>query len=223
MIMLRHALETLVAIMFVVMTPAVQAADPVERSPEEIAQASAFIQDLADRTIELLDNPEIAEDLRNEEFRSMLEASFDGDYIAKVVIGRYWRKMNAVQRDEYMGLFSNFMFDTLMSRLSAFNNEYLEVIGHSVTKRGDMFIKTQIVMTSENFYVDWRVLPQGEELTIIDVLIEGVSMVKTNHEEVTSIAFREGVEGVLSSLREHQEEETLAVPLMGEQPINTLN
>ena len=93
------------------------------------------------------------------------------------------------------------MLESLMSRLGIFNDEYLDITGHNFTKKGDIFVLSQVVMTTEAFDVDWRIRRFNGEYKIIDVRLEGISMVITSHEEVTSIAFSEGIDGLLETLR----------------------
>jgi len=199
---IRHLFVLVLA--FWVVTPAI-AASKVETpppSPEDIAEATLFVRDLADETIAALSDETLAEDMRREHFRALIERGFASDYISKVVVGRYWRKMTVEQRTDYLSLFHTFMLDSLMSRLSVFNDEYLDILGHSSTKKGDIFILSQIVTASESYNVDWRVRRMDGVYQIIDVRLEGISMVITNHEEVTSIAFTDGIEGLLQSLRD---------------------
>ena len=190
-----------------------------EPSAEDVLAATEFVQQLADETITSLSDDTLAESDRRSQFDELIERGFAAEYISKVVIGRYWRKMDPNQRSEYLTLFRTFILDSLMSRLSLFNDEYLNILGHSFTKKGDIFILSQIVMKSEAFEVDWRVRKMKGEYKIIDVRLEGISMVITNHEEVTGIAFTDGVEGLLSSLRERIDAEA-AEPLVNSTQLN---
>ena len=187
-----------------------QGAMAVENEPsaEDVLAATEFVQQLADATITSLSDDTLTDSVRRSQFDELIERGFAAEYISKVVIGRYWRKMDPDQRSEYLFLFRTFILDSLMSRLSLFNDEYLNILGHNFTKKGDVFILSQIVMKSEAFDVDWRVRKMKGEYKIIDVRLEGISMVITSHEEVTGIAFTDGVEGLLNSLRERIETES---------------
>jgi len=185
-----------------VMLGTANAADPVEApSVEDVTEASAFVQELVDATITSLSDEELSDTDRRAQFTTLIDRGFASDYIAKVVLGRYWLKLSADQRPEYMRLFRSFMLENLMSRMSLFNDEYLEILGHQFTKKGDIFVLSQIVMVNEAFDVDWRVRRFNGVYKIIDVRLEGISMVITNHEEFTSTAFTEGMDGLMDSLR----------------------
>ena len=182
------------------------AADPLEEpSIEDVQEASAFVLDLANATITSLSDEDLTDADRRIQFADLIDQGFASDYIAKVVLGRYWRKLESDQRPEYMRLFRSFMLETLMSRLSLFNDEYLEILGHEFTKKGDIFVLSQIVMVNDAFDVDWRVRRFEGGYKIIDVRLEGISMVITNHEEFTSTAFTEGMDGLMDSLRERSQ------------------
>jgi phospholipid transport system substrate-binding protein len=199
---IRHLLILVLA--FAVASPAMAAskASAPPPSPEVIAEATLFVQGLADETIASLSDETLGDDMRRAQFEELIERGFASDYISKVVVGRYWRKMTPEQRTDYLSLFHTFMLDSLMSRLSVFNDEYFDILGHNVTKKGDIFILSKIVTSSQSFDVDWRVRRIAGAFKIIDVRLEGISMVITNHEEVTSIAFADGIEGLLQSLRD---------------------
>ncbi len=189
-----------------VMPGVAHAADPLEEpSTEDVQEASAFVLELANATITSLSDEELNDTDRRTQFTDLIDQGFASEYIAKVVLGRYWHKLASDQRPEYMRLFRKFMLESLMSRLSLFNDEYLGILGHEFTKKGDIFVLSQVVMVNEAFDVDWRVRRFDGVYKIIDVRLEGISMVITHHEEFTSTAFSEGIDGLMDSLRERSQ------------------
>ncbi len=63
-------------------------------------------------------------------------------------------------------------------------------------------VSTRIVYTDyPPLSIDWRVRDGGGNPTIVDVVVEGVSLILTNRAELNSIIGRRGLEGLLEDMR----------------------
>ena len=50
--------------------------------------------------------------------------------------------------------------------------------------------------------VDFRVRPDGDSFKVIDVVVEGLSMLKTQRDEFSSVIQRNGLDGLINSLQQ---------------------
>lgn len=171
-------------------------------------KAEVFIQSLSDRALTSF-RTQKDELLVQEEFRGLLNEAFDVRAIGKWVLGRYWRKAEEAEKEEYLSLFEDFIVATYASRFKDFSGEEISFkVIQSVAKNGnDAIVRSQVdrPRASEPLYVDWRVKgTSDQELKIVDVLIAGVSMSQAQRSEFASVIKRNGgkVSGLISALKD---------------------
>lgn len=174
---------------------------------EELGEGAAeFVQSLSNRTLEMLRTSEISEDERLERFHALLREAFDISAIGAFVLGRYWRTATQDQRAEYLRLFEDYIVLSYSARLgSVYSGEGFEI--NRVLPQGDDGVLVRGRITSEKnppIRVDWYVRRPQNVYKVVDVRVEGVSMVRTQRDEFTSVIQRKGgeVEGLLEVLRE---------------------
>lgn len=165
--------------------------------------ASAFMQTLGDDAIRDLTDPAVPKADREARFRRLLDDHFDMAAISKFVLGRYWRSANESQREEFRKLFEDFVVGSYSARFGEYRGEAFKVAGSSVDNAGSTIVHSRIDMpSSEDIRVDWRLRGAGPEFSIVDIIVEGVSMAVTQRSEFASvIQSRGGVDGLIEALR----------------------
>ncbi len=169
--------------------------------------AETFIQTMADKAMvsfRTIDDPNKLQD----EFRTILNEGFDVRAIGKWVMGRYWRKAKAEEKDEYLKLFEDFIIVTYSNRFKDYSGQDITLkVTQSVTKNdSDAIVRSRIdrPQSAEPILVDWRVKMNKEgTLKVVDVLIAGVSMSQTQRSEFASVIKNSGgkVSGLIDALK----------------------
>ena len=165
--------------------------------------AEQFIVSLADDAISSLTSETLTEKERQIQFRVLLNNYFDINGIGKWALGRYWRKTSKSERLEYLVLFENLIVSTYANRFNNYTKEKLTVKGSS--SRGKFtLVKSQINGGKEKpIRIEWRVIFPNDNYKIFDIVIEGVSMIRTQRSEFSSVIRRNGgrVSSLLAALR----------------------
>lgn len=176
----------------------------------------AFIADLGDRAIAVLKRKELPTAEREAELAGLLADGFDMGYLGRVVLGRPYRELSDEQRAEYQALFHDFVLKTYSARLSNYAGETLAVLKAVPVSGEDVMVSSEIRRQGEPpVRVDWRVRPQGGSFKIVDIVVEGVSMVVTQRSEFQSIVAQQGVPGLLTALRARAERASAEPPGSG--------
>ncbi len=166
--------------------------------------AERFIADLGDRALQVLVVDTQSDDERIGAFRSLLNEGFDLPLIGRYALGRYWRRATPDQKSEYAQLFEDFIVRTYAARLGQYSGETLKVVSSRADNK-DMIVTSEIVRDDQPaIRVDWRVRESDSGPKIVDVVVEGVSMLLTQRDEFASVIQRSGgnVEGLLTRLRD---------------------
>jgi phospholipid transport system substrate-binding protein len=143
----------------------------------------------------------------------VLNNAADLPYIARVILGRYWRQATEAQQAEYLRLFDALVLQTMAERIDSYSGQTFEVTGSRKADDTDTVVSTNILTPSggPSYRVDWRVR-QGEDgaFRLIDIVAEGVSLVLTQRSEVNDIVGRSGVDGLLAEMRRRLEQRDAA-------------
>ncbi len=163
-----------------------------------------FIEWLGDEAIAILTTPNTTAEERKERYRDLLERGFAVDTIARFVLGRHWRAVTSEQRAEYRRLFREFVLDTYAELLDGYSGQAFEILKALPLNDVDTMVRTEVTQPDgPPIRVDYRVRLRREAFKVIDVQVEGISLLKTHRDEFKSIIARDGIDGLLELLREH--------------------
>ncbi len=171
-------------------------------APEHVDGATKFIGSLANQAVAVLRNDGTSLEAREATFRDLLADGFDVPFIGRFVLGRQWHTASDEQRDDYLGLFTEFLLKTYSRRFGGYAGESFSIIGASSSGKKFVIVKTRIDRPSgPAIKVDWRVRVRNEQYKIIDVAVKGVSMAVTQRSEFASVVRTHGMDGLLQALR----------------------
>ena len=163
-----------------------------------------FVKWLGDEAIAILTTPNATPEERKERYRDLLDRGFAVDIIARFVLGRHWRAATREQREEYRRLFREFVLDTYAEQLEGYAGQTFDIVKALPLDGVDTIVRTEIKQPSgPPIRVDYRVRQRSEAFKVIDVQVEGVSLITTQRSEFNSIIARDGLDGLLELLREH--------------------
>ena len=166
--------------------------------------AQAFIQRLGDRAIDVLkDKAGSSFEEREAAFREVMVAGFDIPTVGRFVLGRHWKTATKQQRADYRAIFLDFIVRVYASRFDSYGGEQFKVGSVIDDESGDKIVRTQIVRPSGDnpIGVDFRVRSRDGSYKVIDVVVEGISMLHTHRVEFGSVINRKGIDGLLRDLR----------------------
>lgn len=166
---------------------------------------AAFITELGDTALQMLANGDLTDEERVAEFRLILMKGFDLPLIGRYALGRHWRRATVDERREFNELFESFIVESYAARLGQYGGETFEVTGARTEDEPDSVVRSEIVqLNGPRVRVDWRVRSVDGAYKVVDVVVEGVSMLITQRDEFSSVIQRSGgqVEGLLDRLRQ---------------------
>jgi phospholipid transport system substrate-binding protein len=164
-----------------------------------------FVANLGDEALKTLTETQLDDAERERRFRELFVSHFDVAGIGRTVLGRYWRTATAEEKAEYLKLFEDFIVKTYSSRFKVYSGEQFVVQDLREDRDGYATVKSTVESPAgQDVQVLWRTRQTDGELRIVDVMVEGVSMVITQQRDFASVVQRSGgtVEGLLAALRE---------------------
>jgi len=166
------------------------------------ADEAAFIRALADQAIATLSDKSVSLAQRERKFSRLLREGFAMRRIGRFVVGRYWKSMSPDQKVEYQKLFEEWVLKSYSVRLGGYNGQRFEIDRTVPAGKKDVFVRTRIVQDgSAPVRGDWRVRKFDGQYKVIDVVIEGVSMLSTQRAEFTAVLRKRGPDGLIEALQ----------------------
>ena len=140
-----------------------------------------------------------------------IESQTDLSLLARMTMGRNWRRASAQQRDVYVDVFGRYLLLSFTSRLRRYAGTDLgtvrdrfAIIGTQPTGRNDHHRfdpRIYPALRGASLQVDWRLRSKDDRLFIIDLVVEGVSLLVTQRSEFGSVVERIGIDGLIGELR----------------------
>ena len=148
-----------------------------------------FVQSTVNRASQVLSRNISKEDKINQ-LKSIAKETVDIKGIGFYSLGSIRKNLDNNQKQKYFELFENYFLKSFSSRLSEYTNPKIEVIGKEVLNKKYTIVNSLLVGTSERpeVKIDWRVYTKDPENPLIrDLIIEGLSLARTQKEEFNSI------------------------------------
>ena len=170
------------------------------------ADATAFVNDLLGKALQSLADKGLSDEQRAQQFRTMLDTKFDMPRISRFVLGRYWTTASDQDRQNFQKLFEDYVVRAYSARFSQYSGEQVKVIGSRPESETVTLVTSQILRPNgaPPAKIDWRVRKQDSDLKVVDIDVEGVSMLVTQREEFGSVIQRSGgtIAGLNKTLQE---------------------
>ncbi len=167
--------------------------------------AKKFIEVLTEEAISTLTGEGLSRDERADRFRALMLKSLAIKGIAKFVLGRHWRRATEDEKKEYLQLFEDLLVTTYADRFKKYSGEKLLVKNAEMRGKRDALVHTTMVRVdgSKALKVAWRVRRKDGKYRIVDIMVEGLSMVMTQKSEFASFIKQNGgnIKALLGELR----------------------
>jgi len=153
-----------------------------------------FIENIVNEAKNILKetNPQ---EYKSENLTKLAIKTVDIKGIGMYTLGSYRKKLNDEQKKKYTDLFEKYFLKTFVSRLTEYSDPKINVV--SSEKKSDKYtiVSSILEATSKKpeVTIDWRVYTKNPEKPVIrDLIIEGLSLARTQQEEFSSIIENNG-------------------------------
>ena len=148
-----------------------------------------FVQSTVNRASAILgDN--ISKEKKIEELKSIANETVDIKGIGFYTLGSFRKTLDDEQKKTYNRLFNNYFLKSFSSRLAEYTNPEIDVYNKEVLNKNYTIVNSLLKATNERpeIKIDWRIYTKDPENPLIrDLIIEGLSLARTQKEEFSSI------------------------------------
>ncbi len=180
---------------------------PAGETPPVDHPAAQAILRMAQEALAVLSDSSLSADQRTEKLRRMMAQDIDIPPIARFVLGRYWRAATEQQREAYMAAYSDYILSTYSTKIGGVRAavEGFDVVKTQAHGANDVLVYCVVARTaSAPLRVVWRLRQRDGHYRIIDLMVEGVSLVQTQRQEFVSFIRANGgnVDKLIAELKQ---------------------
>ena len=147
-----------------------------------------FVTSFADSAISILSNDTISDAERTSSFTELVMSSIDLNLISKFVLSKAWKNASDEQKENYLIAFKDYFVSSYANKLDQYTGERVDVIGSQEAGKY-VIVESNIVREGTDtlkINLKWRLLNKNNQIKIIDLNIEGISLVIAQREEFQS-------------------------------------
>ena len=163
----------------------------------------AVIAATTSAVLAVLSDKDLSTDVKRSRVEEIVYERVDFDALSRLVLARGWNQLSEEQRGEFQREFKQNISATYGRGIDGYKNEQVTIIEDRQEARGDWTVRTKIVSHGpDDISVDYRLRETNGTWKIIDVIIEGVSLVSNYRSQFQEIMANGGIDRLLKLLRE---------------------
>ena len=166
------------------------------------SNAEAFVLKLTDEAKIIFNDKSLNKESRIKKLNDLSLKYLDLDALAGYTLGDYREKATNSERENFNKLFKEYFIKNMSSKLNDFADQDLKIIDSKRINENNIIVSTKIFSKkdAQEITVEWRIYIKDAKLLARDLVVEGLSLARTQKEEFASIIASKGFSGVISAL-----------------------
>ena len=169
-------------------------------------EPDVFVQSTVNRASSIL-SKDFSKEEKISELKLIAKETVDIRGVGFYSLGAARKNLNEEQKRKYSRLFEAYFLKSFSSRLAEYTNPEIDVKGKEILNKNYTIVNSVLIGTSERpeVKIDWRIYTKNPENPLIrDLIIEGLSLARTQKEEFSSILNSNdgNIEALFKSLEE---------------------
>ena len=167
--------------------------------------AENFIKDTTINAKKIILDKNLNKSDKKNQLEKLALDAVDVEGLAKYTLGEERKKINEKQLKEYIDTFKIYFTKNLSSKLTDYSDQEVQIIGSKKISDNYVLVNSKIISKKDKqeIIVDWRVFIVDNKLVIRDLVVEGLSLARTQKEEFASIIANQGFSGLIQNLKDY--------------------
>ena len=168
--------------------------------------AIEFVKKTADDVITNVLTSQDSQEVKNKKFEETFVQALDIPYIAKFVLGRYWKTASHTDKQEFIEAFKQMLIRSWSEKFALYKGQKIEFFDVTpAPNKNQYFVNSKIQDGADPIAVLWRVMEKDGQYKIIDVVVEGVHMATSYRNEYATYLQNHTLEELCEALRKPPE------------------
>ncbi len=170
------------------------------------------VEATAQQTLAIL-NSSVADAEKIQRLQRIAYENIDFETMTRLVLAKYWRQFTPDQLQQFQDEFKRALTLSYSRRIGQLGREKVVILGERAEPLGDVTVQSRIVGKAGDVRADYRLRQKGATWHVIDITVEGVSIVSSYRTQFQQIIGQGGPQQLLAQLRaKNASGEGLAIP-----------
>jgi phospholipid transport system substrate-binding protein len=140
---------------------------------------------------------------RYDRLSPVVTAAFDLPFIARIVVGRYWRSFDDEEKANFVETFSRLSIATYAGRFDGYSGERFKVVSSKESRHGRIIVRSILIKPEgDEIKLDYILHKSGNKWHIINVVANGVSDLSLKRSDYTAFLKKKGLKSLIDKLNE---------------------
>lgn len=168
-------------------------------------KAEGFILKTTSDAKKIILDAKINENEKRKKLEELTLSSVDVVGLAKYTLGEEVKKLNDKQISLYIDTFKIFFSKNISNKLKDYSDQTVQILGSKKISDNYVLVNSKIISSKDKLeiLVDWRVFLVDNKLIIRDLVVEGLSLARTQREEFASIIANKGFDALIQSQKDY--------------------
>jgi phospholipid transport system substrate-binding protein len=171
-----------------------------------LAQPLDTLRASIDQAVKILNDPAYQDEAQKvaqrDEIWKVIRQVFDLEGIARITLGRNWRRFTPAEQIEFTEIFGRFLGTNYVEKIqSGFSGEKVEYLKADLITEKKAVVKTTIIRESTEIPVHYKMHQKQGTWRVYDVIIEGVSLVKNYRTQFNSLLMKNSPRDLIESMK----------------------
>lgn len=167
--------------------------------------AENFILETTQNAKKIILDKAISDKDKRKQLEKLALNTVDVAGLAKYTLGQERKNLSDKQISQFVSTFEVFFSKNLSNKLKDYSDQEVKITGSKKISDNYVLVNSKIISLKDKqeIAVDWRVFLVDGNLIIRDLVVEGLSLARTQREEFASIIANKKFEGLIQSLNEY--------------------
>jgi len=168
-------------------------------------KAEDFIVQTTSNAKKIILSTKIDEKEKRKNLEQLALDTVDVSGLAKYTLGESSKTLSEKQILEFVEIFKIFFSKNISNKLKDYSDQNVIITGSKKISDNYVLVNSKIISNKDKqeIIVDWRVFLVNNNLIIRDLVVEGLSLARTQREEFASIIANKGYDNLIASLKEY--------------------
>ena len=165
--------------------------------------AAKYIESIGNQALSTISNKQLSQDKKQATLETLFKNNLDFDWVAKFVMGRFWREATPDQKTRYVAAYTNFLTKNYTSRFSEYSSGSFKITGAKELDKGESLVSMAIAANekdSQPVLIDYKIRKSGGSFKVFDIVVEGVSLITSQRSEFSAVINKNGIDGLITQL-----------------------
>ena len=175
--------------------------------------ANQFVVDIGNQAIKILKIPVDDKEKRKKELQNLLQEKFDMPFIARIILGKEVFKNTSEEKfKKFADIFEIHIVKIYSSQLGTYKGQKFTVKNTEIKKKDACVYSSSESPDFPTTNIVWRVRDLGKGLKVIDMQVEGVSLLRTKRNDFKMVLDSQGIDGLIMTLESMNQLPDLKIP-----------